>query len=134
MDRKEVGSVRIEELSITTATEVKRSRYRTMHGTGNAGSVSSEICKYSVGDLTTHSNPAAREFRARPAYDTSLAFKQPHQLWLKPWRRIQYNFKTSCPNHEAFQGITRLGFVPVPPNNLGWWQLATTRPRDSAST
>lgn len=53
--------------------------------------------------------PMTTEVRARLAYDTSLAFKQPHQLWLKPWRRIQYNFKTSCPNHEAFQGITRLG-------------------------
>lgn len=50
--KKEVESLRIKALSITTATEIKRSRY-AMYGTGHAGSVHSGICKYLVGDLTT---------------------------------------------------------------------------------
>jgi hypothetical protein len=58
------------------------------------------------------------EVRARLTYDTHLAFKQPHQLWMKPLRRIKYIFKHHVPIMIPFQIVTRLGFVPVPPNSL----------------
>lgn len=52
--------------------------------------------------------------KSKADYDTHLAFKQPHQLWMKPWRRKKLHLQTSCPNNDTFQIVMRQGFVPVP--------------------